>query len=120
MLDAAEEALDGVAFFIDGGIERAAIDRAGSARDDGNGTGRGDGVHRALSIIGLVREDEAGAKAAEQRFDLGDVVAFAACQNDPHRQAQRVCRDVDLGTQTTFGAPERVSLSPLFGAPALC
>lgn len=65
VFDPTEEALDGVALLVDGGIKRAAMGGACSAWHDGYGAGRGDGVHGALSVIGLVREHEAGTKAAE-------------------------------------------------------
>ena len=120
MFDAAEEALDEVALFVERGIEGAARGGAPAARDYRDGAGSGDGVQRALPVIALVGEDEAGADAIEQRFDLGDVVALAAGQQDAQRKPERIGDDMNLGAQPTPGAAERVSLSPLLGAPALC
>ena len=120
MFEFVEEALDQVALFIEGGIE-ASPGRCGSApRYDGDGAGCGDSLDRALPVIALVGKDEAGLDAGEQRLDLGDVVALAAGEEDPDRQAKRVGGDMDLGAQAALRPAERVSFSPLFDAPALC
>ena len=65
-------------------------------------------------------------QSSEERVDLGDVVAFAAGQNEADRVAQSVGRGMDLGAQPALGASQRVSFKPIFGsiaffgAPALC
>lgn len=120
MFEFAEEALDEVALLVEDRIEGPPRDGAGSARNDGNGSGGGDGIDGTLPVIAFVSEDEAGPDAIEQGFDLSDVVALAACQEDANRQAERVGGDMDLGAQPAFGAAERVSFSPFLGAPALC
>lgn len=120
MFDLAEEAFDEVTFPVERCIERPAHGGRGAARDDRDrATGSG-GIKCALGIVSLVGEDEAGAEAVKQRFDLSDIVALAARQEDAHRKAERVGDDMDLGAQPALGTAERVSLSPFLRAPALC
>jgi hypothetical protein len=62
----------------------------------------------------------------EKRLDLGDVVAFAAGQDEANRIAKRIGGGMDLGAQAAFRPSQRVSFKPIFGsiaffgAPALC
>ena len=98
----------------------------GAAGDDGFCAGGGDGIHGALSVIAFVCEDMASPQSIEQPFDLGDVVAFAAGQDEADGVAQSVGGGMDLGAQPALGASQRVSFKPIlgliafFGAPALC
>jgi hypothetical protein len=84
VFDTVEHSLDGVAFFVSGGIEGASVGCACSAWDHGNSGS--DGVQRTLSVISLVCEDGAGAKATERRFYLGDLVLLAAAQEHLNEQ----------------------------------
>lgn len=120
MFEFIEEAFDEVALLVEDGIERAARGGGLAARDDGDGARGGGGIDGALGVIALIGEYEAGADAVEQGLDLSDVVALAAGEDDANRQAECVGGDMNLGAQPAFGAAERVSFSPLLGAPALC
>lgn len=120
MFDPTEEAFDEIALFVELAIEDAASSSGDAARDDRDSARSGGGIERTLSIIALVCKDEARADTLEQWFDLGDVVALAAGQQDPHRKPERIGDDMDLGAQSALGAAERVSFSPFLGAPALC
>ena len=80
VFDLAEEAFDEVAFPVERCIEGSARGGGLAAWDDRDSATRSGGIDSALGIITLVGEDEAGADAVEQRFDLSDVVALAAGQ----------------------------------------
>jgi hypothetical protein len=43
-----------------------------------------------------------GLQPFEQRFDLSDIVAFAAGQDKAYRIAQGIGYGMDLGAQATF------------------
>jgi hypothetical protein len=65
-------------------------------------------------------------QAIEQAFDLGDVIAFAARQDEADGIAKRIGGGMNLGAQAAFWPSQRVSFKPVFGliaffgAPALC
>lgn len=126
MFDLAEESFDQIAFLVEMRIEAAPLGGCGSARNDGLCAGGGDGVHGALSVISFIGKDMPCLQSVEQAFDLGDVVAFPAGQDEANRIAQGIGGGMDLGAQAAPGASQRVSFKPIFGsiaffgAPALC
>lgn len=131
MFDLVEKAFDEVADFVDRCLEAAPLGGDGPAWDNRLCAAGRDGIHGALAIITLVRQNVACLQPVEQPLDLGDIVAFAAGQDKAGRGAQGSGGGMDLRTQPTLGLSPiagfgRVSFKPtfgsiaFFGAPALC
>lgn len=126
MFDLAEEALDQVAVLVDCGVEATPTSGCGSTRDDRFCSGCSDSVHGALTIVALVSQHMVCRQPFEQPFDLRDVIALTAGQNEAHGIAERIGGGMNLGAQAAFRASQRVSFKPIFGsitffgAPALC
>jgi hypothetical protein len=102
VFDFAEEALDEVAFLIEGGIEAAPLSGGFASRNDGDGDGAVDGTDGALPVIGFVCHDVARIQAIEQWFDLGDVVALTTGEDEANRTTQGIGCDMDLGRQAAL------------------
>jgi hypothetical protein len=126
VFDLVEEAFDQIAIFVESGIEGSPLRGCGPARDNGPRTAGGDGIHSTPTVIALVGQDMVCPQPIEQPLDLGDVVALSASQDEADRIAQGIGCGMDLGAQTAFRPPQRVSFKPIFGsiaffgAPALC
>lgn len=126
MFDLVEKAFDEVAVFVDRCLEAAPLGGYGPAWDNRLCAAGCDGIHGALAIVTLVRQNVACLQPVEQPLDLGDIVPFAAGQDEADRVAQGIGGGMDLRTQPTLGASQRVSFKPIFGsiaffgAPALC
>ncbi|UNK79793.1 hypothetical protein MNQ96_01475 [Sphingopyxis granuli] len=45
---------------------------------------------------------QSGLQSVEQAFDLGDVVALSACQEEADRVTQSIGSSMDLGAQAAF------------------
>ena len=102
VFDLTKEALDQIAILVDCGIKGAPLCCRGSARDDGFCSGSSDSVHGTLGIITLVGQHVTCPQAIEQAFDLGDVIAFAARQDEADGIAKRIGGGMNLGAQAAF------------------
>src|SRR3546814_201646 len=102
VFDLVEEAFDEITFFVEMGVEAAPLRGCSAPRDDWLCAAGGDGAHGALPVISLVRENMSGLQSVEQAFDLGDVVALSACQEEADRVTQSVGSSMDLGAQAAF------------------
>lgn len=102
VFDLVEEAFDEITFFVEMGVEAAPLRGCSAPRDDWFCAAGGDGVHGALPVISLVRENMSGLQSVEQAFDLGDVVALSACQEEADRVTQSIGSSMDLGAQAAF------------------
>jgi len=126
VFDLVEEAFDQITVFVEGCVEGSPRCGNRPSRDDRLCARSGDRIHGASAIIAFVGQNMVRTQSSEERVDLGDVVAFAAGQNEADRVAQSVGRGMDLGAQPALGASQRVSFKPIFGsiaffgAPALC
>ncbi len=83
----------------------------------------GVGVHHIIpaqivkGVIPLIGDDLLEGQVLEQRLGLGDIVHLPSSQEASHRVAEGVDDCVDLGTQATARAPERLG-AVFFAAPA--
>jgi hypothetical protein len=102
VFDLTKEALDQIAILVDCGIKGAPLCCRGSARDDRFCSGSSDSVHGTLGIITLVGQHVTCPQAIEQAFDLGDVIAFAARQDEADGIAKRIGGGMNLGAQAAF------------------
>lgn len=105
MFDLAEEALDQIAVFVDRGVEASPTCGCGASRNDGFCAGGGYSIHSPLPIIAFVCQNMTGFQAVKQRFDLRDVVALAAGQDEANGVAERIGGGMDLGAQPPFDRP---------------
>ena len=114
LFELADGALDTVSQFVDGGIEGALSGHAGSLRDDGFCAAGLDMVEDDMAVISLVGDDMLGRKAGHQR-DGGVVIAgIATGQDEAHRAAKAVDRNVPLAGQPSSGAPQSLIATPPF------
>lgn len=102
VFDLVEEAFDEITVFVEMRVEAAPLRGCSASRDDRLCAAGGDGVHGALPVISLVRDNMSGPQSVEQAFDLGDVVALSAGQEEADRVAQSVGSSMDLGAQPAF------------------
>ena len=102
MFDFIEEALDQIAIPVDCRIETSPCCGCYPTGHDGFCSRRSDGIHGALTVIALVGEDMTRFEASQKRLDLRDVIALAACQNEPDWVAQGVGGGMHLGAQASF------------------
>jgi hypothetical protein len=65
-----------------------------------------DGLAEVVGVVGLVGQDVACRPAMDERLGLGDVVAFAAGEEEAHRIAERVDGDVQLAGQPAAAAAD--------------
>ena len=102
VFDLAKEALDQIAILVDRGIKGAPLCCRGSAWDDGFCSCRRDSVHGTLAIITLVGQHMTCPQTIEQALDLGDVIAFAARQDEADGIAKRIGGGMNFGAQAAF------------------
>ena len=76
-------------------------------------------VDQLRGVIPLIGDDLLDGQVLEQRLGLGDIVHLPSRQEASHRVAAGVDDRVDLGTQATARAPERLG-AVFFAAPAPC
>ncbi len=97
VFDLAEEALDQVAILVDCCVKATPLGGCGSTRNDGLCSGCCDSVHGTPTVIALVGQNMTCRQPFEQSLDLGDVVAFAAGQDEANRIAQGIGCRMNLG-----------------------
>ncbi len=107
-------------------IERSVVvsrarDRLAPRRDHRGLTSGGQRLKYALiGVERLVGDQRIGLHRGQQVVGAGQVVCFAAGQEEADRVAQRVGQDVYLGAQSAARAADRLVLADFFSAPALC
>lgn len=80
-----------------------------------------DQCHQFPAVIALVGQHVLGLEPRQQGGGLGDVVAFPTSEQEPHRSALVIDRQMDLGAQTSSGTPQsRVRAPPPFSGRRLC
>ena len=76
-------------------------------------------VDQLLGVITLISDDLLEGQVLKQRLDLCDIVHLPTRQEPSHRVAEGIDDRVDLGTQATARAPDRLE-AVFFAAPAPC
>ena len=118
MLDFEEEALDEVAFTVEGEIA-SNLRGCFSWRNDRYGVLAFDSVAEILGIVAFIAKDIVCGKIGDQSLGLSDVADLTGCENEPKRVAQGIDDCVDFGGQPTPRAADRTSFRPPF-LPAAC
>ena len=114
VLELIEAALDAVPQFID---DRIVWDRRLSrsgGRDDGGSADPIQMLAKAVGVVGSVGEDGLWALALQQSRDGENVMALPWSDKEPHRPSQAVAGHVNLGGQSTSGAPHSRIEAPFF------
>ena len=122
LLELVEEALDTVAFFVEGRVV-AGDGRAGAGEGDHRlGAGALDRGAEVVGVVAPVGQHPAGAQALDQGRGPADVALLAGTGQQPHRIAKPVGAGVDLGAQAAARAAQALGMRPPFcrGAPAAC
>ena len=99
MLDAAEEAIDGVALFLERRVVSVLAFAMATGRHDRVAALVDDLPIEVVGVIGLVSKDMLSGQAVDQVAGRSHVILLAWPQDDADRQAQGVYADVDLGSE---------------------
>jgi len=120
LFDAAEEALDAVALFVERLVVGVLAFSMTPGRDDGIAALVDDKVEQSIGVIGLIGQDILGWQGFDQFASRGHVVLLARPGDKPDGQAERVYADMEFGSEAAARAAKRLGVwSPLFRrAPA--
>ena len=106
LLEAAEEALDGVALGVAGRIVGPWGAPLAPGRNQGLGVARGQGGYQRVGIVAAVGDGVGRGQTLEQRQGLRDIVALACAQPDAHEPTVGVGQRGELGSQAPAAALE--------------
>ena len=120
MFESIEEALDEIAFGVEGEVAFAERFAVGLGRDHRHDAAHGQSFDEAVGVVTFVGDEGVRLDFGEERFGLGDVVDLTAGQADRQRIAERVDNGVDLGRQSAARSPDRFLAAIFLSAPALC
>ena len=113
-------ALDPVSEFVDDGIEGARPGHANSLRDDRFCPISLDVVEDGITIICLIGEDMAGIKGGQERDGELGIAGIAAGENESHRTAKAIDRDMPFARQSAIRAPKRLITALFLPLSGLC
>ena len=119
-LEFAEEALDEVAFAIEGEVGFALDASACVVRNDRGDSALIQGFDQGVGIVSLVSEKRFRFDLFEQGCRLGQIVSLARGKRQSDRIAQRVDDGVDFRCQPSSGSSDGLISALFFRAPALC
>ena len=120
LFEFAEEALDEIAFAIEGEIRFALDEPIGFGRNDRCDAAFFQDLDQGVCIIGLVCEKGFRLDLFEQRCGLTEIGCLAGRERHGNGVAESIHDDVDLGCQTTSGSADGLAAAVFFRAPALC
>ena len=119
MFELVEEALDEIAFTVEGEVARARGFSVGFGGDDGGDRSIVEGGDEGVGVEGLVSDQSAGIDGFDQRFSTNEIVILARAEYDLDRIAKGVDERVNLGGQSAAGSADGLR-AVFFWAPALC
>ena len=119
LLDQVDEPLHLVPFLIEMLIIGPRLLPVLLGRDQRLGPAPLDPSHQVIAVIPLVGDGRPRIEALEQGRALTDIRRLAGRQDEPHRVAQGVDDDVDLGAESAARSPQRLVAGPPF-FPAAC
>ena len=96
MFDLTEETLGRISVLVEPRIKGPPCRCGFASGDNWLRACLGNGLHRAGAIISLVRQNMVGFEAVQQSFNLSDVIAFAACQDQAQGVAMGIRGEMDL------------------------
>lgn len=110
----AEAALDTIALSVGCGVVRDDHLAGSVGWDDGCCAHPGDEHAQGVAVIGFVGEHGFAGLATKQGRCLSHVAGLSGRDNEPERAPERISQHVDLGGQSTSGAPQRLIPGPPF------
>jgi hypothetical protein len=100
VLEFVEEALDEVAFAIEGEVTRQWKRAAGVGRNDRGNLPVGQGFDEGIGIVGLVAYQGRRIEILKQRFCTGEIAGLAWREHQLHGIAQRIDERMNFGAQS--------------------
>ena len=120
VLEFGEAPLDAVALSVEVFVVGVLVPAAGQGGYDRYGAHRCDVSADRLAVVAFVGHHPLGLALSEQRDGLGAVVDLATGDREVHRQTQFLCQQMNLGRQTSSGAPQSLVGAPLLRPVAAC
>jgi hypothetical protein len=115
-----EASLDAVSFSIEFFVVSALLFAIGLGRYYGNRSHRLDVIEDGLTVVAFVGQHPFCLSRPKQFHGLSAVIDLAACDEKIHRQAQFVGQQMNLGRQTSSGAPQSLVRAPFLRPVAAC
>ena len=119
VLEFIEEALDEVAFAVEGEIAGQWDRTAGMGRNDRGDLPVREGFEHSIGVIGLVANEGLRIGILKQRLRTSEIVGLPWRKHQLHGIAQRIDERVDFGAQSAARPADRL-LTVFLRAPALC
>lgn len=113
-LQGAEEALDEVAFAIEGEVGITRLLGIGLRGDDGRDVARFECLDQGFGIVALVGDQRVGLDRLEQGLGLGDVGGLPRRQRERDWKPKRIDDRMDLGRQPAARAADGLILAVFF------
>ena len=113
-------AFDAISLFVEVFVVLALYFPVGLWRDHRQRAHAGDMLDDRIGVIALVGQHMAGFAFSQQPDRLGAVVGLSRCQGEVNRQALLVGQQMDLGRQTSSGAPQSLVRAPFLRPVAAC
>ena len=122
LLQLVEEALDEVAFLVEGLIVRPSLLSVRFGRNDQFRSGVSDGLVQVVGVVALIGDHGFRLEASDQLVAAGGIMALTWSEQQAHRVAKRIRGGMDFGAQAAAGAAQSLSIRPPFAmrAPAAC
>src|SRR5690606_28759361 len=117
VLQLVEAALDAVALAVKRLVVPNDLLAASVGRDHRLHTGGLDGRADGVAVVGLVGDDSTALHAIQHCLGRAAVVHLAAGQEEAQRSSERVREQMDLGRQSTSGAPQSLVRAPFLAPP---
>ena len=119
MLEFVEEALNEIAFAVEGEVARARGFSVGFGWDDWDDRSIVEGGDEGVGVERLVGDQSAGIDGFDERFSASQIVILARAEHHLDRIAEGVDDRMNLGGQSAAGSADGLR-TVFFWAPALC
>jgi hypothetical protein len=120
LLDPIDESLNQVSIFVDVPIIVSLFFAIRSRRDLSLRTGCLNRPDKFIAVIALIRDHMLGLDSIDQSGPLRDIGDLPTGDDQPHRVAQSIDSDVDLGPETTTRSAQRlIVVYPFFSRLAV-
>lgn len=114
MLDLVEEALNEVAFAVQGEVAGARLFPVGLRRDDRGDLALFEAVDELIGVVALVAKHRVGVEAFEQQLGLRDIGGLPRRERQRDGVAERIDDRMDLRRQAAARAPDGLVLANFF------
>ena len=118
VLEFVEAALDAIAQLVESEVVGDEVRAGRIAGDDGLRPLAGDERAQGIAVIGLVGDHVVGVEALKEHWRLRGIATLSGSEDDSNRAPLAIGGEVDLGGQSSSGAPQRLILVPPFPVAA--